>query len=161
MKRCSIFLLFLLVLLYSSRAVSQDPAFPQNDRKVTTVYDNKTDTTAVRFGPMLLIYKEWQEGELSLTAFFTYKGKTFVRPESVALLFHSINLPTDRWELSQHKDLEITADDNHWKIPNVELVDSKHAINADLVNESLGVSVPCEIFAKIANAKKGEVATGR
>jgi len=53
--------------------------------------------------------------------------------------------------------LEITADDGHWQIPNVELVDSKPNV---FVFELLGVSVPCGIFAKIANAKKVNLRLG-
>ncbi len=80
------------MILSSSPALSQDPAFEEKAKKVITVYDNKTDTTVVRFGPMHLITfyarQEPSVGEdeqIKLTAFFTYKGKTFAKPESVAL----------------------------------------------------------------------------
>ena len=158
MKRLFIFFLLLLVFPFSSRALSQDPEFPEKNRKVTTSYDIHRDTTVVRFGSMHLIGNDNQEGELRLTAFFTYKGKTFVKPESVALIFRSINRPLNRWELSQQKDLEITADDGHWKIQKVEIVDSNRRVN--LAIESLGVSVPCEIFVKIASAKKMKMRLG-
>jgi len=144
--------------------MSQDPAFPEKDRKVTTAYNDKTDTTVVRFGPMHLMNFSTgspysyaiEDGELRLSAFFTYKGKNFVKPQSIGLIFLSVNVPANRWELSKQKDLEITADDGHWNIPNVQIVDSKTGIN--LLIESLGVSIPCDVFARIANAKKSKVA---
>src|SRR5688500_14722745 len=69
--------------------MSQDPAFPEKDRKVTTVYNDKADTTVVRFGPMHLINFTTgsphsyaiEDGELRLSAFFTYRGKNFVKPQ--------------------------------------------------------------------------------
>ena len=161
------FTLLLLFFLFSSHALSQDPAYPEKTRKITTVYDSRQDATVVRFGPMHIInFSSLQgevgnlneEGELRLTAFFTYKGQTFVKPESVALIFLSINRPTDRWELSRQKNLEIRADDGRWTIPNVAIVDSKNGNN--IVIESLGVSVPCEIFAKVANGKKVKMRLG-
>src|SRR5947209_532100 len=165
MKHHSILLLILVGLLCPSPTLSQDPEFPEKDTKVTIDYDKKTDTTVVRFGPMhLMNFSSGQisyaiaEGELRLSAFFTYKGKTLVKPESIALIFLSVNRPLDRWELSQHKDMEIAADSGHWKIPKVEVVDSKN--NNNLVIESLGVSIPCEIFGKIANARKVNLRLG-
>jgi len=165
MKIHNLSLGILMVLACSWPAVSQDPAFPDKDRKVTTVYNDKTQTTIVRFGPMHLInFSSGQDsyaivdGELRLSAFFTYKGKTFVKPESIGLIFLSVNVPTNRWELSKQKDLEISADDSHWSIPNVQVVDSKNGNN--LVIESLGVSIPCEAFARIANAKKVKLRLG-
>jgi len=161
------FILLSLLLLFSSRALSQDPEYPEKTRKVTAIYDTRQDATVVRFGPMHIInFSSLQgevgnlneEGELRLSAFFTYKGKTFVKPESVALIFLSINRPDNRWELSRQKDFEIKADDGHWKSPNVAIVDSKKGNN--IFVESLGVSVPCEIFAKVANAKKVKMRLG-
>ncbi|MEP6707097.1 MAG: hypothetical protein ABJC05_06235 [Pyrinomonadaceae bacterium] len=164
MKRYSCLLIAFALLLYAPRALSQDRNYEENTRKVITVYDPKLDTTVVSFGLMRLItfyvrqetFESEEEG-LRLSAFFTYKGKTFVKPESVALLFRSIVKSTNRWELSRHKDLEITADDSHWSFPNVELLGSGPGV---LVMESLGVSVPCGIFAKFANAKKVKLRLG-
>ena len=165
MKKCHPLLIILVLLTSSWPALSQDPAFPERDRKVTTVYNDKTDTTIVRFGPMhLMNFSSGQEsyaivdGELRLSAFFRYRGKTLIKPESIGLIFLSVNVPANRWELSKQKDLEITADDSHWSIPNVQIVDSKNGNN--LVIESLGVSIPCEAFAKIANAKKVKLRLG-
>ena len=166
MKKRYVPLLMFLVLSCLLQVMSQNPAFPERDRKVTSVYNDKTDTTVVRFGPMHLVNfstsSEFsyaiEDGELRLSAFFTYKGKNFVKPQSIGLIFLSVNVPTNRWELSKQKDLEITADDGHWNIPNVEIVGSKRGNN--LVIESLGVSVPCEAFARIANAKKVKLRLG-
>jgi hypothetical protein len=161
------FILLLFFLMFCSQALSQDPQSPEKTRKVAIIYDSKQDTTVVRFGPMHIInFSSLQgeagnlneEGELRLTAFFTYKGQTFVKPESVALIFLSINRPLNRWELSHQKDFEIKADDGRWKIPDVAIVSSKNGSN--IIVESLGVSVPCEIFAKVANAKKVKMRLG-
>ena len=166
MNRVNVTLLILMILTSPWRAVSQDPAFPEKDRKVTTVYNEKTDTTVVRFGPMHVInFKTGspfsyaiEDGELRLSAFFTYKGKTFVKPQSIGLIFVSVNAPSNRWELSKQKDFEIAADQAHWDIPNVQVVDSKNGNN--LVIDSLGVSIPCETFATIANSKKIKLRLG-
>ena len=151
-----------MVLSCSLNVMSQDPAFPEKDRKVTTVYNDKADTTVVRFGPMHLINFTTgsphsyaiEDGELRLSAFFSYKGKNFVKPQSIGWIFLSVNVPTNRWELSKQKDLEITADDGHWDIPTVQVVDSRSVPGANLLIENLGASIPCEVFMKIANAKK-------
>ena len=156
----------LIVIGASLGAVAQDPAFPEKDKKVTTVYNDKTNTTVVRVGPMHLknfttnspFSYAIEDGELRLSAFFTYKGQTFIKPQSVGLLFLSVNISSNRWELSKQKDLEITADAAHWNIPDVKLVDSQKGTN--LVIDSLGVSVPCDVFAKIANAKKAKFRLG-
>ncbi len=166
MKTHSVPLLIFMVLSCSLQVLSQDPAFPEKDRKVTTVYDDKTDTTVVRFGPMHLMNFSTgsphsyaiEDGELRLSAFFTYKGKNFVKPKSIGLIFLSVNRPANRWELSKQRDLDITADDGQWNIPNVQIVDSK--IGNNLFIESLGVSIPCEVFLRIANAKKVKLRLG-
>jgi hypothetical protein len=163
----SIFPIIILALFSGAwRVTGQDPQFPEKDRKITAVYNERIDTTVVRFGPMHLVnFKTGspfsyaiEDGELRLSAFFTYKGKTFVKPESIALIFLSVNVPTNRWELSTRKDMEIMADDAHWSIPTVHVVESKNSGN--LVIESLGVSIPCESFAKIANSKKIKLRLG-
>ena len=156
----------LIVIGASLGALAQDPAFPEKDKKVTTVYNDKTDTTVVRFGPMHLknfttnspFSYAIEDGELRLSAFFTYHGQTLIKPQSISLLFLSVNVPLNRWELSKQKDLEITADAAHWSIPDVQIVNSQKSMN--LVVDSLGVSVPCEVFAKIANAKKAKFRLG-
>lgn len=165
MKKFNVPLLIFVVFACSWSAMSQDPAFPEKDTKVTIVYNDKTDTTVVRFGPMHLInFSSGQnsyaiaDGELRLSAFFTYKGKTLIKPKSIGLIFLSVNVPTNRWELSKQKDLEITTDTDHWTVPNVQVVDSKNGNN--LIIESLGVSLPCETFAQIANAKKVKLRLG-
>jgi len=99
-----------------------------------------------------------EDGELRLSAFFTYKGQTLIKPKSIGLLFLSVNIPSNRWELSKQKDLEITTDAAHWNIPDVQLVNSQKG--TDLVIDSLGVSVPCDVFGKIANAKKAKFRLG-
>ena len=166
MKKYYVPLLIVIVLGCSLHVFSQDPEFPEKDRKVTRVYNDKTDTTVVRFGPMHLINFSTgspfsyaiEDGELRLSAFFTYKGKVLVKPRTIGLIFLSVNRPTNRWELSKQKDLEITADADHWNIPNVEIVGSTNGNN--LVIESLGVAIPCDVFAKIANAKKVKLRLG-
>jgi hypothetical protein len=155
-----------MLFAVSWRAAAQDPAFPEKDRKITTVYNEKTDTTVVRFGPMHIInFKTGspfsyaiEDGELRLSGFFTYKGKAFAKPESIGLIFLSVNEPPNRWELSKQKDLEITGDDAQWSITTVHVVESKQSGN--LFIESLGVSLPCEMFAKMAHAKKVKLRLG-
>jgi len=164
--RWIVFLLLLTLFACLERVAGQDPAFPEKDRKITTVYNDKTDTTVVRFGPMHIFnFKTGspfsyaiEDGELRLSGFFTYKGKALVKPESIGLIFLSVNMPSNRWELSKQKDLEISADDAHWLIQTVEVVESKNS--GSLVIESLGVSIPCESFGKIANAKKVKLRLG-
>ena len=159
MKINNLYLVVLMVLACPWRAVGQNTLFPEQERKVTSVYSDKTDTTIVRFGPMHLwnsingtgLYSI-SDTELGVFGFFTYKGKTFVKPESVRLIFVSVNVPTNRWELTKQKDLEITAEDGNWSIPNIEVIDSQRGVA--LVIDWLGVSIPCEEFAKIAGAKK-------
>ena len=72
-------------------------------------------------------------------------------------MFMSVNVTPNRWELSKQKDLDIVADDGHWNIPNVHVVDSK---GSDLIMDSLGVTIPCETFRRIANAKKVKLRLG-
>ena len=79
-------------------------------------------------------------------------GARTMKPETIGLLFLSVNIPSNRWELSKQKDMEITTDTAHWNIPDVQIVSSQKRM--ELVIDSLGVSVPCEVFAKIANAKR-------
>lgn len=165
MKKYYVPLLIVIVLGCSLRVLSQD--LSEEARKVTSVYNDKTDTTVVRFGPMHLknfstgggpYSPIFEDGELRLSAFFTYKGKTLVKPQSIGWIFTSANSPGNRWELSKQKDLEITADDDHWNIPNVEIVGSTNGIN--LVIDLLGVAIPCDVFAKISNAKKVRLRLG-
>ena len=159
-------LTLLLVFAASLSALAQDPAFPEKDKKVTTVYNDKSDTTVVRFGPMHVFnFKTGspfsyavEDGELRLSAFFTYKGQTLGKPQSIGLVFTSVNVPSNRWELSKQKDMEITTDTGHWNIPDVQVVNSQKGMN--LVIDSLGVSIPCEVFVKIANAKKAQFRLG-
>ena len=160
-------LILLLLIASSLSALAQDPEFPEKDRKVTTVYNDKTDTTVVRFGPMHVINFKTsspfsyanEEGELRLSGFFTYKGHILTKPQSIGLVFASVNAPSDRWELSKQKDMDITTGDGgHWNIPDVQLVNSQKGPN--LIIESLGVSIPCEAFVKIANAKKAKFRLG-
>ena len=157
MNQHSILFLTIVVLLCTVPALSQDPKFPE---KITTLYDKQTDISAVSIQPMRLngFFVSDSEGELSLLAFFTYRGNTLVKPESIGLLFRSVNRPLNRWELSQNQNMEITADADHWKIPEVEIVGSGRSRNT--IVESLGVSIPCEIFGKIANAKKVKLRLG-
>jgi hypothetical protein len=166
MKTQNILIFGFFLIICSLYAAAQDPAFPERDRKVTTVYNDKTDSTVVRFGPMHL--KNFttnsphsyaiEDGELRVSAFFTYKGHTLVKPQSIGLIFLSVNVSSNRWEISRQKDMEITADDEHWNIADVQVVNSQKS--TELVVDSLGVSLPCEVFAKIANAKKAKFRLG-
>src|SRR5437763_1009464 len=132
MKKSNITAIIFALLACSWQTVGQDSAIPEKDRKVTAVYDGKTDTTLVRFGPMHIFNFTTgspfsypiEDGELRLSGFFTYKGKEFVKPQSIGLMFMSVNVTPNRWELSKQKDLDIVADDGHWNIPNVHVVDS-------------------------------------
>jgi len=159
-------LALLLVIASSLCAHAQDSAFPEKDKKVTSVYNDKTDTTVVRFGPMHVInFKTGspfsyanEDGELRLSGFFTYKGRTLIKPESIGLVFTSVNVLSSRWELSKQKDVEITTDGGHWNIPDVKVLNSQK--DTSLIFESLGVAIPCEVFVKIANAKKAKVRLG-
>jgi hypothetical protein len=167
MKLSHLLLLLFLLLLYSSPGKAQDPARPDKERRVTVVYDSKTDTTVVRFGPMHLInFSSLQgevgnldeEGELRVSGFFTYKGKDFLKPQSIGLIFLSFNLYSNRWDISKRKDLEFTADNNRYNIANVELIQSSRSTE-DVIDQ-LGASMPCETFAKIVNAKKVKLRLG-
>jgi hypothetical protein len=164
MKKSS--LAVLVIIMSSLFTLAQDAAFPEKDKKVTAVYNSKTDTTVVRFGPMHVInFKTsspfsyaYEDGELRLFAFFTYKGQTLAKPQSIGLLFTAVNVPGNRWELSKQKDMEITTDSEHWNISEVQVVNSQN--NGDLVVDSLGISLPCEVFAKIAKARKAKFRLG-
>jgi hypothetical protein len=168
MKIHRLSLVILVVLTCPWPAVSQSFLFPEEERRVISVYNGKKDMTIVQFGPMHL----WNfsqsggdtydlvDGELGLAGYFTYRGKVFVRPESISLIFHSINVPSNRWELTKQKDLEITADDDHWSTSNIQVSSFRSSVSGDFFVDSLSVSMPCEAFARIAKAKKLKLRLG-
>ena len=60
--------------------------------------------------------------------------------------------------IAKQKDMEITSDSGHWNIPDVQVVNSQN--DSNVVIDKLGVSIPCEVFGKIANAKKAKFRLG-
>ncbi len=152
------FIFLILIALVPTISFAQDPAFPEKERKVVSLYDEEQNLTVVRFGPMHVAGTRNSIGELRLTAFYTYEGKLFVRPKAIGMIFRSVSAPENRWENSARKDLEIIADDKTWAIPNVQVLDSRPGGSS--LTESLGVSLPYETFVALANAKRVKMRLG-
>ena len=147
-----------LALWFPLTVTGQDPAFPERDRKVKVTYDKSKGISIVHFGPMHLAGPEFRVGELRLTGYFTYPEQTFVKPESITMVFRSVAEPQNGWEMSKRKDLEITADGTHWRVSEVGVVDTRSNVTA--VVDTLAVSIPLEVFSKIASGKKVRVRLG-
>ena len=147
-----------LALWLPVTVTGQDPSFPEKDRKVKVTYDKAKDTSIVHFGPMHLTGPEFQVGELRLSGYFTYPKRTFVKPESVTMVFRSVAKLQNAWEASKQKDLEITADGSLWRITEVGVVDTHSSV--DSVVDTLAVSIPLEVFSKIAIGRKVRMRLG-
>ena len=101
---------------------------------------------------------------LQMTAYFTYSGRTFVKPESVALGF--LSLVQGDAKYSDTDEVTVQVDGQSLNLGKLRVVDRRIDTNIQLNNlsywrETLELSVKTPEFISIANAKKVTVQLGK
>jgi hypothetical protein len=101
---------------------------------------------------------------LKMTAYFTYSGKTFVKPESVVLAFLSLVQGDAKYRDTD--DVTVQLDGQSLNLGKLRVVDRRIDTNMQMNNvhywrEALEVSVKTAEFVRIANAGKVTVQLGK
>jgi hypothetical protein len=74
------------------------------------------------------------------------------------VVFRSVAEPQSGWVASKQKDLEITADGASWSFSDVGVVDTRSNVTA--VVDTLAVSIPLEVFSRVAAGRKVRMRLG-
>jgi hypothetical protein len=101
---------------------------------------------------------------LQMTAYFTYSGKTFVKPESVVLAFLSVIQGDSKYRETDEATVQV--DGQSLNLGKLRVVDRRIDTNMQLNNvsywrETLEVPVKTAEFLRIANAGKVTVELGK
>jgi len=157
--------------------VSQLPTAAAQSSQVKILYDKTKDETTESTRIMTVIELigtlegRFPEGtrnlpaeNLKMTAYFTYSGKTFVKPESVVLAFLSLVQGDAKYRDTD--DVTIQLDGQSLNLGKLRVVDRRIDTNMQMNNvhywrEALEVSVKTAEFVRIANAGKVTVQLGK
>lgn len=167
----------LLVTLSPLHAVAMSKPIGAGSSQVKTAYDKTKNETTESIRLMTVVERpgtleaRFPEGTrylpsetLRMTAYFSYSGKTFVKPESVMLGFLSLVQGDSKYRETD----EVTAqvDGESLNLGKLRVVDRGIDTNMQLNNvsfwrETLELSVKTPEFVRIANAKKVTVQLGK
>ena len=157
--------------------VSQLPTAAAQSSQVKILYDKTKDETTESTRIMTVIELigtlegRFPEGirnlpaeNLKMTAYFTYSGKTFVKPESVVLAFLSLVQGDAKYRDTD--DVTVQLDGQSLNLGKLRVVDRRIDTNMQMNNvhywrEALEVSVKTAEFVRIANAGKVTVQLGK
>ena len=152
-----------LLLGWSVLGTAQSAASSKGQDKVNVYrnYDKSKQLTTTQtetmliHGPHLHSGGRFQTGSgLTMRAFYSYPGETPVKPESVTLWFFS----SENFDaFKDERDLTIKADDEVFRLGKM---DYGHPPDRHSHFESLSMSIPAEVFIRIANAKNVQVRLG-
>lgn len=121
--------------------------------EITDNYDRFKDITVVRTSRMLL-----RDGKRSIRthAEYSFAGKNPMKPEKVALYFHA----SAARPLFREDDLELNVlvDDERIAAGTMRLSDEEKTKST--VRQTVIITLPYEIFARIANGNKAELQIG-
>jgi len=173
-KRLNLIIVGVIICLL---VVSQLPTAAAQSSQVKILYDKTKDETTESTRIMTVIELigtlegRFPEGtrnlpaeNLKMTAYFTYSGKTFVKPESVVLAFLSLVQGDAKYRDTD--DVTIQLDGQSLNLGKLRVVDRRIDTNMQMNNvhywrEALEVSVKTAEFVRIANAGKVTVQLGK
>src|SRR6185369_12748466 len=173
-KRLTLIIVGVIICLL---VVSQLPTAAAQSSQVKILYDKTKDETTESTRIMTVIELigtlegRFPEGtrnlpaeNLKMTAYFTYSGKTFVKPESVVLAFLSLVQGDAKYRDTD--DVTIQLDGQSLNLGKLHVVDRRIDTNMQMNNvhywrEALEVSVKTAEFVRIANAGKVTVQLGK
>ena len=173
-KRLNLIIVGVIICLL---VVSQLPTAAAQSSQVKILYDKTKDETTESTRIMTVIELlgtlegRFPEGtrnlpaeNLKMTAYFTYSGKTFVKPESVVLAFLSLVQGDAKYRDTD--DVTVQLDGQSLNLGKLRVVDRRIDTNMQMNNvhywrEALEVSVKTAEFVRIANAGKVTVQLGK
>ena len=173
-KRLNLIIVGVIICLL---VVSQLPTAAAQSSQVKILYDKTKNETTESTRIMTVIELigtlegRFPEGTrnlpsetLRMTAYFSYSGKTFVKPESVMLGFLSLVQGDAKYRDTD--DVTIQLDGQSLNLGKLRVVDRRIDTNMQMNNvhywrEALEVSVKTAEFVRIANAGKVTVQLGK
>jgi hypothetical protein len=138
--------------------------------KIETSYDQVKDITTVRLNPMQvygepLASSNYTGGdEARFYASFTHSGRTLSAPPKRVLI--SLMSTSEKWKYTDFRKLTALVDGKRLKIGPLEHVPS-FTVNAsansnsdDYILQEIAISLPYQMFLRIANGKKIQIRMG-
>lgn len=151
--------LVILALAVVATTYAQEPATKQDKVNVYRKYDkNKQET--ITGTELMLVYGPagpYSLGfGLSTRAAYVFPGRTPSPPEDITLTFMSSE---DSYVFTFERDLTIRADGEVFQLGKMEYSQIEKTLRA--AYEKLWISIPRDVFARIANSKKVHVKLGQ